>query len=174
MKNAMELTSAVRQVLGELDTLIDNLADTDYRQKIGVLNDSTIGQHVRHIVEFFICLNDGYESGAVDYDRRARDKRIETDKEFARQCIHSILRDIDEFDHHQAITLQMSYDKTGEDMISIMTSYQRELAYNIEHSVHHMALIRIGVMAIAPAIELPKGFGVAVSTIRFHDQKSGV
>jgi hypothetical protein len=167
----MELIKAVKQVLGELDFLMENISASDYNQPIPVLNSATLGQHVRHILEFFICLNDAYASGVVDYDKRMRDRRIESEKEFARHSIKQILESIEEFDHHQAILLQMSYDRDGNDTINIMTSYQRELAYNIEHSVHHMALIRIGVNAIAPYLVLSGEFGVAVSTIRNHERK---
>jgi hypothetical protein len=162
----MELAKAVRHVFSELEFFIENISNEEYTRPITLLTNSSLGQHVRHILEFFICLNRGYEMGVVDYDRRNRDKRIECDKDFARAAIHDLLVEMEQFDHHQPIVLQMSYDREGSQTINIMTNYQRELAYNIEHSVHHMALIRIGLKSVAPDLNLSNEFGVAVSTLR--------
>ena len=52
--------------------------------------NATIGQHVRHIVELFQCLENGYEKGIVNYELRKRDKNIETDKQLAIQLLHEI------------------------------------------------------------------------------------
>ncbi len=37
--------------------------------------------------------------------------------------------------------------------------------YTLEHTIHHMALLRIAVYAVS-TIELPEDFGVAGSTIK--------
>ncbi len=48
----------------------------------------------------------------------------------------------------------------------IPSSVARELLYNIEHAVHHMALIQVAVTNAFPSIELPPHFGVAYSTVQ--------
>jgi len=56
----------------------------------------------------------------------------------------------------------------------IKTNALRELAYNIEHAIHHMAIIKIGINEVSPYILLPSAFGVASSTIRhLKKQKIG-
>jgi hypothetical protein len=58
------------------------------------------------------------------------------------------------------------------DSVSGLTSQsniERELMYNIEHTIHHLAIIKIGLNAVAPQIALSEHFGVAPSTIR-HKQ----
>jgi hypothetical protein len=42
----------------------------------------------------FQCLETGYQRGEVDYDKRAHDKRIETDKNFAMALICVGLREL--------------------------------------------------------------------------------
>jgi hypothetical protein len=42
----------------------------------------------------------------------------------------------------------------------------RELLYNLEHAIHHMALIQVAVRQAFPALTLPAHFGVAYSTVQ--------
>jgi len=50
------------------------------------------------------------------------------------------------------------------------SSYFRELQYNIEHAIHHMAIIKIAIGACFTEVELPANFGVAYSTVRYQKQ----
>jgi hypothetical protein len=45
------------------------------------------------------------------------------------------------------------------------TNYYREIVYNLEHTIHHMALIRVGLKELA-SIELPENYGVASATVK--------
>ena len=51
----------------------------------------------------------------------------------------------------------------------IQTNYFRELLYNLEHSIHHQALIKIALYRI-PHIKIPETFGVAPSTLEYRMQ----
>jgi hypothetical protein len=129
-----------------------------------MLFQATIGQHVRHIIELFICLNKGYETGFVNYDKRARDQRIETDKAFACDLLFEIAHNLDKPD--KPLLLEANHHETSNEEMIIATTYYREVLYNLEHTIHHMALIRIGIKEVSN-IELPSGYGVASSTIKY-------
>ena len=47
---------------------------------------------------------------------------------------------------------------------SVDSNVQRELAFNLEHAIHHQALIKIGLNQLGQHME--SGFGVAPSTLR--------
>ena len=49
---------------------------------------------------------------------------------------------------------------------SISSTVAREVNYNIEHCIHHMALIKIGLKIIKPSLALSPSFGVAASTLQ--------
>ena len=70
---------------------------------------------------------------------------------------------------NKTLTLEASYDEHVTEPIAIETNYYREVAYNLEHTIHHMALIRVGITEISN-IQLPDDFGVASSTVKYRKQ----
>lgn len=149
------------EVLGELSNFLDQLKPADFSGLSPVLRTSSIGQHVRHVLELYECLVSQYEAGVVCYDDRKRDKRLETDLGAALAKIKEI-RLLIEFSDKELL-LKMA---SGSDFEFIRTSYSRELCYNLEHCIHHQALIKIACNEL-DYISLPPSFGVARSTIDY-------
>jgi hypothetical protein len=160
----MFLLSQIKHVFGQIGHLLQDLPTADYSAPCPSLSNATIGQHVRHIIELFICLENGYSEGIVNYENRRRDRRIETDKEFAGELFVRLHSDMDQSD--KGLLLQTLCGKSS-DVEYIATNYYRELLFNLEHTVHHMALIRIGVADLHGPF-LPEDFGVASSTMRYR------
>ena len=57
----------------------------------------------------------------------------------------------------------------GEIPVLIPSNYYREVAGNLEHTKHHMAMIRIVITEIS-SVCMPESFGVAFSTLKFREQ----
>jgi hypothetical protein len=70
------LQNAIQNVFVQLTTTLDQLNRQQYSQPCLTLFNATIGQHVRHIIELFQCLENGYASGSVNYEKRKRDTAI--------------------------------------------------------------------------------------------------
>lgn len=163
----MELQKAVRQVFLQLSDSLDQLDRDQYNYSCKNLSDNTIGQHVRHIIEMFLCLEKGYQSGEVDYESRKRDILIETDKNFAVSLLKEIIQQISK--DNKSLYLLSYYNDLQTEPEKISSNYFREIAYNLEHTIHHMALIRIGLREIGDfAVE--DSYGVASSTIKYRQQ----
>jgi hypothetical protein len=152
----------VADILSQLNSLLDELTDEEYCQPSQQLGNQRIGAHVRHIVALFQCLVLGYETGTVNYENRSRDKAIETERTAAITALTSIMNSSNLEDKEINIIC-------FGDRFLINSNYYRELLYNIEHAIHHMALIRIGVNEIS-SISLPNNFGVAPSTIKYREE----
>jgi hypothetical protein len=163
----MQLYQSIKSVFIQLNDSLQQLTDKQYTQPSKHLFNATIGQHIRHIIELFVCLQKGYDTGVVNYEKRKRDLLIETDKEFARQLLIGIYKTIDRPD--KTLQLEANYNEHSDETILIETNYYREVVYNLEHTVHHMALIRVGINEVS-RIEVPKEFGVAASTIKHQQQ----
>jgi len=165
----MPLSSACLQILGQLENVVEQIQPPDFCKPSATLSQSTIGQHLRHTLEFFLCLEKGFDNGIINYDKREHDKLIESDKFIAMAAIGRIRDFISSKADGRELKLEVGYDRHSEDSVSVSTNYLRELIYNIEHAIHHMAIMKIGIRELAPYVKLADHFGVAVSTIRYQE-----
>ena len=89
------LLPSIHNSLEELVVLLDQLSDDDYTQQCLQLSNATIGEHTRHIIEMFQCLEHFYNTGIVNYDLRQRNNDIQTNTAFAISCIQNIQNNLD-------------------------------------------------------------------------------
>jgi hypothetical protein len=165
----MQLSHACKLILNQLEDVVHQISESDFSRPSTALSHSTVGQHLRHTLEFFLCLESGFREGLVNYDKRAHDKLIESDKFIALAAIQRIKDFVVNQKTDQSLKLEVGYERHNEECITIDTNYFRELTYNIEHAVHHMAIMKIGIREVAAYVKLPAEFGVAVSTIRHQE-----
>ncbi|HEX8061527.1 MAG TPA: hypothetical protein VF473_11360, partial [Cyclobacteriaceae bacterium] len=59
------------------------------------------------------------------------------------------------------------YSNDSHEESTVETTYYRELVYNLEHAVHHMAVIKIAIRSTT-LIDIPVDFGVAAATIKYR------
>ena len=158
------LNSSIYKTLNELSELLSQLSNEDFSKPCPALSNSSIGEHTRHVIEMFQCLEKQYDLGVVNYDKRKRDQNIQTDTLFAKQSIDLILNQLDK--PNKFIQLQQFID--GEEIL-IESNYHRELLYNLEHCIHHQALIKVAILQLENIL-VNDNFGVACSTIEFRKQ----
>lgn len=168
----MNLINACSNILQQLTFVINQVSPADFSKPSTALSQSTIGQHLRHTLEFFECFEKGYATGKINYDERDHDKILETDKAVALLALEDITRFIQNLNEDRPLSLAVNYDLNKDIFETLTTTAKRELVYNIEHAVHHMALIKIGIREVAPYVTLPADFGIAASTIRFNEAKT--
>ena len=150
--------------INQFKEVLTQLPNDCYNKPCGILSSATIGQHTRHIIELYQCLLNGYELGDVSYDNRKRDKQIEQDVELARKRLQQIQQTLEQPNK----TLQVTYVLNGEETC-LESNYYREVMYNLEHAIHHHALIKVAITIFTDK-PLPEEFGVAPSTIQYRKQ----
>ncbi|UPT69564.1 MAG: DinB family protein [Flavobacterium sp. JAD_PAG50586_2] len=158
------LIPSLHKALNELVSLLNQLSNDDFTTPCKALSNSTIGEHTRHIIEMFQCLENQYESGVVNYDKRNRDYKIQSDTGFALQCIDVVKNQLEK--ENKKIMLQQIVDC---EELYIESNYFRELLYNLEHCIHHQALIKVAVLQ-CEHLQIDEDFGVARSTIEYRKQ----
>jgi len=163
----MFLSNPINKIFHQLTDVVSQLENHVYSKPCRNLSNATIGQHFRHIIELFQCLENGYATGFVNYEKRNRDNRIETDREFALILLVNIFNSIEKT--NKDLILETGDYGDELETVTVTTNYYRELLYNLEHTIHHMALIRVGIIEIS-TFQLPVEFGVAYSTIKYRRQ----
>jgi hypothetical protein len=164
----MQILQATELTLQSLLRFLDQVDQPTYSKPLDVFNGSSLGGHTRHIIEFYHCLIKNFNKGVINYDLRERDQQIENDPELAAIAVNNIMVELRKINLDEKVELHMSYDIQNNVVDTVVSNVKREVVYNLEHTIHHMALIKIGVKAAAPRIELEHEFGVAPSTIKFQ------
>ena len=158
------LIQSIHKTLKELSDFLGQLTDEAYCCPCHDLSNATIGEHTRHIIEMFQCLQNQYASGIINYDNRQRNRLIQTNTAFAIACIQTILEQVEQPNK----TLQLQQRMDGQELL-LVTNYHRELLYNLEHCIHHQALIKVAILQ-SETVEVDEHFGVARSTIEYRKQ----
>lgn len=164
------LINASKAIFEDGRYYLSRISPEVYRQPLELFSGSSLGQHTRHWIEFFQCLIDqAVSQGVLCYDARKRDMLLETAPEMALNALNNMEQALDSMPalDHIMLTSEMS-DGTA---VQFPTSLGRELWFAIEHAVHHLALIKIGLKVKYPDWVLPEHFGVATSTLK-HQSKS--
>lgn len=163
------LARITTETFQQLRFIAEQMNNVEYSEKLEILNQSSVGQHIRHVLEFYICLAEGLQSGVVDYDKRKRNLELETNLDFALSTLDK-LSEIFCCKDYEDTSLLHEVEYLGK-KISTHSSVSRELIYLIEHSIHHYAIIGIAVRNHLKHIAVPENFGVAYSTASYHTQE---
>ncbi len=150
--------------LQSLSKLVLNLTDEQYNKKVTHLGNSSIGGHTRHIIELLQCAIDGYSTGSVDYVNRKRNLLLESNRIFALSVLQQ-LHNFSKVPDKKLNLVAEQIDDTAE-LTNVTTTYYREVLYNTEHTIHHLALIKVAIIDMQLDL-VDTNFGMAYSTIKY-------
>ena len=157
----MHLLSHNIEKLEEINELTSALSSELYKKKFKYLSEATIGQHVRHILEFYIEFENGLTSKFINYDKRKRNLNLETNLSYCAKEIARIIEFINTINKDEACAVAVNYSDASEDIL-LKSSIYRELAFLVEHTVHHMAIFKPAL--IIENLSISDTFGLAAST----------
>jgi uncharacterized damage-inducible protein DinB len=149
--------------------LLSTLDPAGYATRDPAVFNSTVGGHLRHVLEHYTSFLDGLAAAAgIDYEKRARDLRIERECAHARACLALVAERLEatlalsSADHPVRVRME-SPPAIGADAWSA-SSVSRELEFLLSHTIHHYALIAVICTRLGhqPAAD----FGMAPSTLR--------
>src|SRR5688572_2843434 len=164
----LSLSQLAENSLNDLRVYLSVMEPALYQTPLELLSGSTIGQHTRHIIEFYTCLIEQSSSSVINYSKRRRDFTIESQPDHALYRVNETCEKLASLD--LSLKCQLDCSEHGEEGLFVDTTLSRELIYNIEHTVHHLAIIKIALKAMLPALNLPENFGVAPSTLRHRHE----
>ena len=132
---------------------------------------STIGMHVRHVIEHFDEFFNGLTSGQMDYESRQREKVLEKSTEHALNRINTLTDQISSLKTDELLELLTLVESPHADAEKIRhtTSVSRELTFLNMHAIHHMALVKEILRGFD--LELDHEIGRAPATIKSETGK---
>lgn len=157
-------------ILSQLKDLLIRISPEAYSAPLPLLHGSSVGQHVRHTLEFYQCLLEQAPLGFVDYDARRRDIRLENDPDFSFFAAQMVEDALVQTSLSMSLTLKTSFAENQPE--EIQTSFARELVYMAEHAIHHFAIVKIALREQFPELTMPSNFGVAYSTVKYRERQN--
>ena len=152
--------------LDEIGALLMTVPSGVYTARVESGVSGTVGEHVRHCLDHVSALLAADPSTTLSYDRRRRGTATEQECAEAQQQILRLkaalgrwgTRSLDE-----PVRVSSLIDPSGAS-IAGWSTMGRELAFVLNHTVHHMATMA-AVLALHD-VHVPPGFGYAPSTPR--------
>lgn len=157
-----------KKVLQDLKNLLIQLDSNSFCYKNKTLFGGSIGEHFRHIIEFYLCCLSQKHSESVNYDLRNRNKQLELQVNKGIETIDTLLVTLDQLEEQDNTLLILS--SVGEKENGVKTSFFRELIYCMDHCVHHQSLIKIALLEQGLIHLIDPNFGVAASTQLYRSQ----
>lgn len=155
-------------LLHENIELLKEVSDSLYTDYNPILNGSLAG-HFRHIIEYYNVFFEGLEQQKIIYSARKRDKSIEICCQNAILAIEKIQKQLSDLANYENISLYIADDLPDDIEATLKSNLARELLAVYTHTIHHDAIIKMGILSTAPGTKIPHHFGIAPSTIAFHE-----
>ena len=145
-------------------SLLKALDDSDYTDsKVGPYY-SSIGSHVRHILDFYDCVLRGLPYKKVDLTSRKRNEEVETSCDAALTYVNAIMSSLSDLKFNQDDAI-MVIDNLGHGNVEIPYTTGALLAQANTHAIHHYAIVAQLAYVNGIAIE-DEAFGYNPSTPR--------
>ncbi|WP_027001120.1 hypothetical protein [Hugenholtzia roseola] len=151
-------------ILAQLQTFLTQISPQDYSRPLPLLQAQPIGRQVRHCLEFYICFLESISkpNALLSYDKRKRDLRLETILEEAQAQVLFLQKQLQK---QQIPLVELILESDApQGKMRLVSSTERELLYLLEHTVHHLAILRLSAQCYFPYIEFAGDFGVAYAT----------
>lgn len=155
--------------------LVSGVSACVYARGIAEIGASSVGAHYRHHLEHVQLLLSGLESGVVDYDRRERELRLETDQAHALARTAELMAAFEQMDAEAlARPLQVVHRSCVSDAEGARPTCEstlgREVLFVLSHAVHHYALMNVVAQLLGQQTD--RTIGVMPSTLVYQSGAS--
>jgi uncharacterized damage-inducible protein DinB len=161
--------AVLAHLLSDLRDVIGLLLVPHYRAQPAARVSGSVGAHVRHTLDHVAALLSAIEGNELRYDYRQRGTTVEIDPLTGVNEIERLLFRLDCLGHldHESLDAGVSLSTLldpCQPAVSVRTTLAREVAFVIQHTIHHCALV--AVLLEWQGVRVPYGFGVAPATAR--------
>jgi uncharacterized damage-inducible protein DinB len=145
--------------------LLSYINDDDYSNNATPPYYSSIGIHMRHILDVFSCIFDGLDSGQIDLSARQRNELAETKVSVGLDYFDRVIGQLKNIEVEDLDMVVKVKDDLGLGMVTANYTLAAALIQAHSHAIHHFA--SIGYIISQMGINLPDGdFGYNPTTPR--------
>ncbi|MCL6296005.1 hypothetical protein [Jejuia spongiicola] len=128
------------KTLQKSKTLLDSLKDDDLCNASLAPYYSSIGTHLRHILDFYDCIFNLDSDGIIDLTARSRNKNVESNCDCAKNYLDVIIEKLNkaDFDINEEVKV---IDDLGLGKVKVIYTFGAVLAQANSHTIHHYAII---------------------------------
>ena len=105
---------------------------------------SSVGSHIRHIIDHYQSIISGLNSGLINYNERSRGNSVEREPEVAISKLNSIISwisNISEEEMNRNIKLLTEISISTKKNVEVDSNVKRELIFAGSHAIHHYEII---------------------------------
>ena len=128
------------KTLEKSQLLLDNLTDLDLCNASVSPYYSSIGTHIRHILDFYECIFNMNANNQIDLTARSRNKDVESHCHCAKDYLALIIDQLNEIDSNLSDTVNV-IDDLGLGKIEMPYTLGAIFSQANSHTIHHYAII---------------------------------
>lgn len=155
-------------ILQQANTYLASVSELQYTQVISPTFMSSAGAHMRHILDHYYSVINGFPEGLIDYDKRSRGGLIESCPKAAQKSIEEISAFLTALTTEQLgliVKLSTEISVVDKQVAIVDTTLGREVIFVGSHAVHHLATIKH--IAQAQKLDVEGSLGIAPATATF-------
>lgn len=161
------MIEAIQHNLNRGVRLLNSISDMQYSDESVKPYYSSIGRHMRHILDVFDCVFCGLETGQIDLTARKRNELAEQKTAFGLAYFEEIKNKIDDLGTRDLNQIVSVTDDLGLGKVTANYTLNSILIQAHSHAIHHFA--SIGYIIAELGIELPDAdFGYNPTTPQFE------
>ena len=162
MDSIQQISEDNVQVLSQLLTFLTSLDSIQY-QNVPTNHGSSMGAHVRHIIEHYQSVLT--TNLLIDYDDRKRDQTVQSSRSAATGQIKSLIQSLCSIQSDKSVAVLCTTNPAIAPS-QVDSSLARELIFLYSHTTHHMAIIKL--LSTSIGLSIDDSFGKAASTRVFE------
>lgn len=147
------MISAIERNLERGIKLLNSITDDQYSQGTTPPYFSSIGSHIRHILDMYQCVFNGLPEKYIDFTHRERNFLHEQSTQAGLEYFESIIRQLKRLSFHDLQKEVIVTDDLGQGKEEASYSLSAVLFQAHSHAIHHYAII--GFLVYNLGIELP-------------------
>ncbi len=147
------MIEAIEKNLQRCIQLLNCISDDEYNNTAVAPYYSSVGVHMRHILDVFDCIFDGLESGSINLINRKRNELVENYTQYGIAYFEDILQRLKLIETADFNKIVVVTDDLGVGIVSVNYTLGGILIQAHSHAIHHFA--SVGYVISQLGIELP-------------------